>query len=223
MQIGLIQRTSALVLALGGLALIACAAPATQEGETAAIAPVALGADAVQFTVANGSSTARYQVTEQLAGASLPNDAIGTTRDVAGTVAFEPDGRVIAEASKIVVGLNTLASDQSMRDMFIRQNTLQTSQYPTAQFVLDEVRGLAGAIPASGSYQVELVGDLTIHGVTRPAVWTSVVAFSQTGLSGSAETVVRLTDFGMTAPNVARVLSIEEEITLRLDFEAQRA
>ena len=36
--------------------------------------------------------------------------------------------------------------------------------------------------------------------------------------TGTASTVIKLTDYGMTPPRVPVVLSIEENITLELDF-----
>ena len=59
-----------------------------------------------------------------------------------------------------------------MRDGFIKQNTLQTSQYPTAEFVPTRVEGLPSP-PASGQYTFKLTGLQTIHGVQKESPGTS--------------------------------------------------
>ena len=56
-------------------------------------------------------TTARYKVTEQLAGISFPSDAVGTTQAVTGALIVNPDG-TFAAGSKITVDLRTITSDQ---------------------------------------------------------------------------------------------------------------
>jgi polyisoprenoid-binding protein YceI len=65
-----------------------------------------------------------------------------------------------------------------------------------------------------------LVGDLTLHGVTRPTEWD--VTAEQTGdhVTGIARTTVKITDFGMERPRTAVVLSVEDEMQLEINFAA---
>ena len=55
---------------------------------------------------------------EQLAGRNLPNDAIGETPDVSGTVLLGPGGAVLP-GSAITVKVSTLKSDESRRDRYL--------------------------------------------------------------------------------------------------------
>lgn len=75
----------------------------------------------------------------------------------------------------------------------------------------------------SGEFAFELAGDLMVHGVTRSVTWIGSARADGRTVTGSASTRVRITDFGMELPNVFRELSIENELTLKLDFRAQRA
>ena len=163
-------------------------------------------------------SEARFRAREQLAGRSLLNDAIGKTKVVQGAIVVDKQGAVLADQSKFEVDLRTLASDQSRRDDFIKANTLNTSQYPSAVFVPTAVTGLPSSIPESGEGAFKVTGNMTIHGVTKPATWDVTVKKSGNQLTGTASTVIKLTDYGMTPPRVPVVLSIEENITLELDF-----
>jgi polyisoprenoid-binding protein YceI len=155
-----------------------------------------------------------------LAGASLPNEAVGSTPDVSGTVVLDGTGNVNPDQSRIVVGLRALRSDQSIRDRYIQDNTLETQQFPVAEFVPSEARGAPTAVPTAGEASFQLMGNLTVHGVTRPAVWDVTATFAGSEMAGRATTQVKITDFGMAKPRVARVLSLEDELMLELEFQA---
>lgn len=200
------------------------AAPATTPGSAPngpASAPASLpGEGSVRLTLVTGENEARFRAREQLAGRSLPNDAVGSTRDVSGTIALGPDGVILGDESKVVVDLRTLKSDEGRRDNFIRRNTLQTHRFPTAEFVPSEARGLSSPLPESGETTFQLVGNLTVHGATRPAMWDVIARFTGQEVAGTAATTVRLEDFGMTRPTVGPVLSIEETLRLEIEFRA---
>jgi polyisoprenoid-binding protein YceI len=163
-------------------------------------------------------SEARYRVREQLASISFPSDAVGATRAISGTIAIEPDGTVVSQESKIVVDLTTLKSDKAQRDRYVQRNTLQTSTYPAAEFVPTKAIGLPSPLPTSGTVTFQLAGDLTIHGVTRPTTWAVTASVDGQGLTGSASTSFTFEDFGMSAPRVPVVLSVEDTIKLEVDF-----
>ena len=73
------------------------------------------------------ASVARYLVGEQLARLSMPNDAIGETPDVSGSVVFDADGQVESSKSVLTVGLAGLKSDESRRDGYVRNRVFDTS------------------------------------------------------------------------------------------------
>jgi polyisoprenoid-binding protein YceI len=64
----------------------------------------------------------------------------------------------------------------------------------------------------------QLVGDLTVHGVTHPTTWDVTAQVAGQALTGSASTSVTFEDFNMTPPRVPVVLSVEDNITLIVDF-----
>src|SRR6476659_9512568 len=125
----------------------------------------------IRFTIGTTGNEARYRVREQLMGKDLPNDAVGATSAITGSILAYPDGRIVKDSSKIVIDVRTLKSDQSRRDGFLQRRTLETEKYPTVELVPTEIRGVSGKVPASGEVTFQLLGDLTVHGVTRPTVW----------------------------------------------------
>jgi polyisoprenoid-binding protein YceI len=189
---------------------------ATPAAPTETASPAA--DDRLRLVLAAEGNEARYVVTEQLAGFSFPSDAVGVTSAISGALVLTADGKVVSEESKFVVDLTTLTSDSGMRDNFIQRNTLETNRFPTAEFVPTEAAGLPSPLPASGEVTFQLSGELTIHGVTRPATWEVTAQVVGQELVGRASTRFTFGDFGMTIPQVARVLSIEDNIRLEYDF-----
>jgi len=176
-----------------------------------------------KLEIAEGSS-ASYRVTEQLAGIDFPNDAVGTTTGVKGSIQLLPDGS-IAPGSKLVVDLKALTSDQNMRDGYIRSRTLQTDQFPEAVFVPKQVTGVPKMVPSAGQVGVQLSGDLTIHGVTKPVTFKGIATFDARSsmVSGRALTSFSFSDFGLTKPTLARLMSVGDTITLELVYKFKRS
>ncbi len=193
--------------------------PSSPTAVATAVQRVAGGERLVLVT---GRSEARYRAREQLAGQSLPSEAVGSTREVAGAIVVGANGAPVPEQSEVTVDLRTLRSNEGRRDNFIQRNTLETQSYPSARFVAREIRGLPVPLPSVGEATFQLLGDLTVHGTTRPTTWDISARFDGGTVTGTAKTTVRLEDFGMARPRVGPVLSIDETLVLELDFYAAR-
>jgi len=165
------------------------------------------------------TSTARYMIRERLARLELPNDAIGQTEKVSGSILFDTQGS-IQDSSHFTVNVASLASDESKRDRYVRNNTLKTAIYPEVYFKLLSIEGLNWPLPSTGSDQVKFIGDITIMDVTRSIAWESDVIFSGQSLSGVARTMVLFEDFSINKPSLSFILSVADEIRLELDFTA---
>jgi polyisoprenoid-binding protein YceI len=195
------------------------AAAAQPTTPAQATKPAAAPAGTVQLNLAPEANRARFRAREQLARLPAPSDAIGATSEVTGSVGVGPTG-VVPEASKVTVRLDSLATDQAMRDRFIKQSTLQTQRFPTAEFHPKEASGLPWPLPTSGEQSFQLTGDLVIHGVTQPKTWEMKAQFAPNEVTGSGTTSITLEQFGMEKPRVASVLSIDDTIVLEIDFKA---
>ena len=176
----------------------------------------------IRFVLVPEKSEARFRVREQLVNVSLPNDAIGKTREFTGTLVVKPDGTLVSPDSKFVVNMGTLATDRPQRDNFIKRSVLQTDQYPTAVFVPTQVTGLPSPLPQSGQVSFKLTGDLTIRNVMKPVTWDVTAQVQGNDLTGQATTTFKFGDFNLTQPRVPVVLSIEDNIKLELDVTLQR-
>ncbi|MGH7460305.1 MAG: YceI family protein [Pseudomonas sp.] len=175
-------------------------------------------ADTGRYVIAAEGTEARYRVRERLAGVDFPNDAIGKTNKVEGTIVLDPKGAVVRALSKITVDATSMVSDRDRRDNYIRRNTLATAQFPTFVFVPTELKGLKYPLPAAGDVTFQLVGDLTVRDQTRPVTWNVTAKIAQGILTGQALTQFTFADFALAKPRVASVLSVEDDIKLELDF-----
>jgi polyisoprenoid-binding protein YceI len=224
------SKTPSLILALFAGALVSCVPaddtpPATETAagviteELPELEPAPEGA--TTFTVAPTGNEVRYRVREQLAGIDFPNDAIGKTTKITGQIVIDDDGSVVADASRFVVEAATITSDRDRRDNYIRRRTLTVDQHPTIVLVPTELRGLT--IPSgAGRDTFQIIGDLTVRGVTRPTTWNATVQFQNGRVTGSAETRFTFPDFQMEKPRVRSVLSVADTIALEYDFNLVR-
>lgn len=162
-------------------------------------------------------SEARYRVREQLAGINFPTDAVGVSKQVQGSVRLDRSGRAL-EGSRFAVDLSALTSDEARRDNYLRRNTLNTAQFPLAEFVPKEVRGLSFPLPLSGKVPVQIVGDLKIRDVVRSVTWEGEVEFRGDNALLQAQTRFIFRDFGLVQPRVLSVLSVDENIRLEVSF-----
>ena len=78
----------------------------TPAKKTAAVKP----ATPIRFVIGATGNEARYRVREQLMGKDLPNDAIGATSAITGTILAYPDGRIVKDSSKITIDVRTLTA-----------------------------------------------------------------------------------------------------------------
>ena len=169
-----------------------------------------------KWTVASGSLVG-YRVRESLGGVSALTDAVGRTEAVVGSALIEAAGtgaRVLAAA--FVADLTQLKSDDSRRDNRLRTRGIESDRFPEATFTLTSPLEVGSAALSGASVDVILSGDLTIHGVTR-----SVAIAGQARLNGDRiEIVASLTfpfsDFGMTPPDIAGFVQVEDEATLEV-------
>jgi polyisoprenoid-binding protein YceI len=179
-------------------------------------------AAALRFVLSPTGNTARYRVRERLVGHDLPNDAVGETKALTGAIEFDAKGNVIPQWSKFAVDAGTFVSDKDRRDGFVRGRLLDAQQYPSIVLVPTSVRGVSLPLPSSGTLPIEMTGDLTVHGVTRPTLWKGSAVFKDGRVTGSAATAFTFTDIQLEQPRVPVLLSVADTIRLEIDFDLIR-
>jgi polyisoprenoid-binding protein YceI len=209
------------VAACGGSTALPTPTPTPIDSARATPAAAATTVSTGAWTVTD-KSKATIRVREQLVGVSLPSDAVLTATGAQGSFALNSDG-TFASGSKITFALSTLSSDENNRDSFVKQDTLQVRQFPTAEFVPTKTSGLSLPLPGSGTFTFALTGNMTIKGKTKEVTFdvTAKREGSDLTASATANPSWKFADFGMTAPSVPfRVLSVTDEIRATIDIVA---
>jgi len=155
-----------------------------------------------------------YRVDEQLAGIGAKT-AFGRTPDVTGTLTI--DGTTATNA-EFTADLTTLQSDDSRRDGQLRNQAIQTSQFPTATFTLTEPIDI-GAVPTEGTtVTVDATGELTLHGVTKRVTIPLDTKLVDDTIVVTGLLDIRFADFGISKPTSAAVLSVEDTGTMEVQL-----
>lgn len=211
------------------LALLSCAAPQTSAPAataTSSAAPTptssatALPSGARRFAIVPERSLATIRVREQIAAIPAPGDAILTTRAFSGDVVLLADG-AFANGSAFAADLDTLKSDEPLRDEWIKFNTLNTRTYRHAEFRLARVTGIPMPLAAQGEWAATLEGMMKIHGVERPLVWPVQVTRSAGEVRVRGATAFKFGDHGMAVPANRLILSVVDDVRLEIDLVAR--
>lgn len=171
------------------------------------------------WTVVEGTEVG-YRVREQLANLSAESDAVGRTSDVTGsiTVVAAGDGAQLTDGT-ITVDTTTITSDESRRDSRMRTEGLQTDRFPTATFTITSPVDVPAAALAGDATEVTLVGDLTLHGVTRAVEIPSQARLVAGQIQVAGSLSFALSDFQIVAPNVGGfIVSIADEGALEVSI-----
>jgi len=168
-----------------------------------------------QFT----STFAGYRVEEELGGVGA-HTAVGRTPDVTGSLEIE--GTTITAVS-IEVDMTTLTSDDDRRDNSLGTRGLETQTYPTATFELTEPIEV-GTTPAEEEvFEVDAVGQLTLHGVSREETVPIQARWTGERIEVVASFEVALADYEIEPPTGFLVLSIADVGTVELNLLFQKA
>jgi len=90
---------------------------------------------------------------------------------------------------------------------------LDVVRFPTVSFRSTAVRGKPGP---KGGYELDVTGELSLHGVTKSLTLPVHVDLAEGSLTATGRTALRQTDYGMKPVSVAGVVKVKNE--LRLDF-----
>ena len=210
------------LLALAAVALAACGTDDAVE------TPVAAGDDAVTaFVDAPDLAAGTYTIDPSHSRAEFGvrhlgiSTVEGTFTGVDGTVTVG-DGLGSIEATA-VIDASTINTGNSDRDGHLRSpDFFDVAQYPEITFQSTDIRPTADGFV--------LVGDLTMHGVTRPVELTGEYLGSATAPNGTeklalaASGEINRQDWGLTwsQTNEAGELVVSDDVTLDLEVQANR-
>jgi polyisoprenoid-binding protein YceI len=186
---------------------------AATTGDAAPTSVPDLPAGVLHFVVDASGSSAKYVVKETLAG--LPSTAVGETSDVTGDLYLTETGLEPSLASGFKVDLRTLKSDESRRDNYIRGTSLQTSQFPFAEFTITGLTDFPADYVEDTEIALTLTGDLTVKDVTQSITWQVKARRAGDTMTAVADTEFNMSDFGISPPNV-QIAKAEDGVQLQV-------
>jgi polyisoprenoid-binding protein YceI len=196
-------------------------APTTAAGQAAATqGDGAASPDGTWQVSDDGSSYVGYRVREQLTFLNSPNEAVGRSKAVTGTMQVAGD---TVEEVRIEADLTQLTSDETRRDNAIRQRGLESERFPTATLELAEPIQLAST-PAEGQeVRGQGTGRLTVHGVTREVDLDLQGRWSGETIQVVGQLPVKMTDYQIEPPRFGPVVSIEDSLNVDFNLVFERA
>ena len=157
--------------------------------------------EGVTFVVGEGSE-ATFTVEEKLSRLPLPSDAVVRTTALSGEVHL--DGR----PSVIEIDLHQLVSDQPRRDRYIRERMFPND--PIATFTLDDARPLPDGFTDGEVVTTQVTGHFDIRGVQVPIIFDVEARHDGDNLFILGRTSFVWADFGLTAPNIGRLVQVTD-------------
>lgn len=176
-----------------------------------------------RWTIAPGS-VAGYRVREKLGFLPAEDDAVGRTSQITGGATTSESGRTVTiKSAAFTVAVDTLRSDQAMRDQHIRTIGLQSSLYPRATFRLTEDVALPSSALDGTIVRVPVTGIFTIHGTSRTETLPVEFRLSDSQLAAAGSLTFPWGTFGMTAPSVGGFVSVESHATMEFALRLAHA
>lgn len=169
----------------------------TVAGATATTAASGGSASGVDGTwkVSSGS-TAGYRAKEILFGQSVT--AVGRTDKVTGDMTIQ--GTTVS-AARFTVDMTTVKSDRAQRDGQFQGRIMDTSQFPTAEFVLSSPISV-GSLPADKTdVTVPAKGKLTLKGKTNDVSFELKARRNGSNIEVNGTIPVRFPDYGIDNPS----------------------
>ncbi len=172
----------------------------------------------VVFTIDPARSEARFKIDEVLRGSDVT--VVGVTNNLGGQLSVDMADLTSAQVGEILINARDIVTDNDFRNRAIANRILESEAFEFISFVPTSIAGLeAATIGAASDFQ--LTGDLTIKDQTREVTFDmTVTPTSATELEGFGSAVILYADFGLEIPFSQAVDSVEDEVTLELDFVA---
>jgi polyisoprenoid-binding protein YceI len=204
-------------------------ASADPSGDTSESLPPAASAaiDAASlpgtWTVA-ADSVAGYRVRERLASLSADSDAVGRTDQITGTATIASSGDILSVTdASFTVDMTSLQSDRQMRDNRLRNDGIQTDQFPTSTFKLTQAVALPAAASTGVVVDVTLHGDLTLHGVTKTVDIPAKAQLNASQIQVLGSLTFPFSDYQINAPNIGGFVSVQDNGTLEFQVNLAKS
>ena len=111
-------------------------------------------------------------------------------------------------------------SNPKMQEHFNGASWMDSDKFPTATFKGKITNITAVNFKKDGTYNAEVTGDLTMHGVTKPVTTKATVTVAGSAVNTTTNFSVKLADFGVNGGAIAAgKVATEPKIVVSADFK----
>lgn len=193
------------------------------ESDASNDADIAIGATV--FIIDPERSVATYSAEEEFFGDSGlvvgrntnqgKNTAVGETRGISGQFALDTEkGSPKLIGGEFSADLLQLSSVQPHRDQTLKRYWLESIKYPEATFTITELPTLPPTYVEGSPAVFPLTGLLTVREIEKEVTFDVVATLEGDTLEATATADFLFEDFGITPPNMANVLRVEDSFRL---------
>lgn len=123
-------------------------------------------------------------------------------------------------ALEISVLIKAFEFERALMQDHFNENYMESDKLPKASFKGKIVNNKDVAYDKDGSYPVEIAGDLTIHGVTKPVTTKGTMTIKDKKIHGSTAFDITIEDYNISIPGVVKdKINKQAKITAELDYE----
>lgn len=120
----------------------------------------------------------------------------------------------------LIVLMNEFQFEKNLMQIHFNENYVESEKYPKATFSGRILNFREVDLQASGTYEVEVEGEMTIHGITREISTKGSIEVGQNTISAHTKFKLNPEDYGIKIPRVVRKnLAERMEITANLDLQ----
>jgi polyisoprenoid-binding protein YceI len=111
--------------------------------------------------------------------------------------------------------------EKKLMEEHFNENYVESEKYPKSTFSGKIINFKDIDLKEDGEYEVNVEGELTIHGVTRNIRETGIVKLENGNISASSVFIVKPEDYDIEIPNVVRE-NIAKEIEVKVDMKYEK-
>lgn len=167
----------------------------------------------VVYRIAPENSSVEYSIYEKLRGE--PKTVLGTTNQIVGDINVSKNGITFGT---ITINARTFVTDSEKRDSAVNRFILKTED-PANEFIVFKPTSVIEVIPGA---EMNVSGDLTISGITKPAVFTIVGKQEGDTLRGVAKTTLKRSDFNIVIPTLDFIADVPDEFSVTATIVANK-
>lgn len=164
-------------------------------------------------------SEVTYEVGERIVGAEA-GTAKGTTRAIAGDIAWNAAQPSASRVGTVVIDVEQLRSDSTLRDARLRSDFLESHQYPLARFTTTSIEGLPDTVIEGQQVDLRLVGQLEVRGKQQPVTFAGKGHLERNELRATMSAKVKMSSFGVGPISIVGLVKTDDEVALTLDLTA---